>query len=309
MKIEQASLSGNREKRSWGDLILCLLICAVISLIWYLAPTPYTAVALCLLPLALLVVISQMFWLVLLFVTFSFFRIHEVIPQLYSLKIPLLLSAGALFALLWHIFISAKLKPYWHPSLSWLAAFWLLVIMGVVLASNRPIALEQFKNIYWKIIAMTLAITWVVSREQHLSLISRLMTAAGLIVGCTALYNSANGIGMVEGTRVTIGRDLGSMLGDPNDLALVLMFPLAFSLSITLTKGHSTLFRAIAAITSLVLFMAVIATQSRGGLLGVLSVAGIFTFKHIRSKALIMTLGAIAAMVTMRLMSPASRSR
>ncbi|WCE31970.1 O-antigen ligase family protein [Vibrio sp. SCSIO 43137] len=297
MKIEQASISANQQNRSYSDLILCLLVCAVISLIWYLAPTPYTAVALCLLPLALLVVISQMFWLVLLFVTFSFFRIHEVIPQLYSLKIPLLLSAGALFALLWHIFISAKLKPYWHPSLSWLAGFWLLVIMGVVLASNRPIALEQFKNIYWKIIVMTLAITWVVSREQHLSLISRLMTAAGLIVGCTALYNSANGIGMVEGTRVTIGRDLGSMLGDPNDLALVLMFPLAFSLSITLTKGHSVLFRTIAAITSLVLFMAVIATQSRGGLLGVLSVGGIFTFKHIRSKALIMTLGAIAAAV------------
>ncbi|MEI8597436.1 hypothetical protein P4S64_06830 [Vibrio sp. M60_M31a] len=47
---------------------------------------------------------------------------------------------------------------------------------------------------------------------------------AGGLIAVVALYNSASGIGLVEGTRVTIGRQLGSVLGDPNDLSLVLMF-------------------------------------------------------------------------------------
>ena len=31
------------------------------------------------------------------------------------------------------------------------------------------------------------------------------------------LMNKANGTDLVEGTRVTIGRTIGSVLGDPND--------------------------------------------------------------------------------------------
>ena len=45
------------------------------------------------------------------------------------------------------------------------------------------------------------------------------------------------GIGLVEGTRVTIGREIGSVLGDPNDLALVLMFPASFAVSLIATQG------------------------------------------------------------------------
>ena len=296
---KQVDVTNHRDFYSVNAMavLVCLIICMLITTVWYLAPLPYTGIILSIAPLAILFVINQTFWPVILFVIFSFFRIHEVIPVLYPLKIPLLLSAGALAALLWHGLISRQLKPYWHPSLTWLSLFWVMVMAGVIFASNRPIAIEQFKGIYWKIIVMTLAIIWIANRESHLAHISRLMTLAGLLVGATAIFNSVNGIGLVEGSRVTIGRNLGSMLGDPNDLALVLMFPLAFSLSIMLTKGHHTLFRFTAALTSLVLLFAVIATQSRGGLLGALSVCAIFTFRHIRSKTLIFFIGLIAVIV------------
>ncbi|GAM66231.1 hypothetical protein JCM19236_3683 [Vibrio sp. JCM 19236] len=36
--------------------------------------------ALALLPIAILGVVRNLFWLILLFVIFSFFRIHEVVP-------------------------------------------------------------------------------------------------------------------------------------------------------------------------------------------------------------------------------------
>lgn len=276
--------------------ILIALCCLLISLIWIIAPNPLVALILCALPLGILFVLNHMFWLVIFFVLFSFFRIHEVIPALYPLKIPLLLSAGALVALTWHSIVSRKLTPYWHPSLSWLTVFWILILVGIVLASNRPIALEYFKNIYWKIMVMTLAIIWIVNHAKYLSYITLLINSSGLLVGITAVYNSLNGIGMVEGTRVTIGRNIGSMLGDPNDLALVLMFPLAFSISTFIIKQNSNLLRLFGLITSAILVFAIVATQSRGGLLGTLAIFAVLILFKIRSKTLLLCLGIAATL-------------
>lgn len=265
-----------------------------LGLAWSVFPHPALPLAIALIPIATLFVLSQTFWLVTLFVLFSFFRIHEAIPALYSLKIPLLLSMGALFALLWHTLISKSLNIYWHHSLSWLAAFWVLVTIGIVFSSNFGVALASFKGIYWKIIVMTLAITWLTNSEKNLGLISLLIVLAGLLIACVALSNSINGVGLVEGTRVTIGRQLGSMLGDPNDLSLVLMFPLAFAIGLATTKGGSVSVRLLSSIIIILLMAAVIATQSRGGLLGSLAVLGVFAIKLIRSKALLILIGIVA---------------
>ncbi|MFA0569575.1 O-antigen ligase family protein [Vibrio gallaecicus] len=279
------------------SIISISLLCLAIGVVWYLVPHPLVAIVISFLPLGALFVINKTFWLVIMFVVFSFFRIHEAIPVLYSLKIPLLLSLGALSALLWHALISKELKMYWHHSLTWLAIFWGLVFIGIIFASNRPIAIEQFKGIYWKIIVMTLAIVWLVNSAENLGRTSLIIILSGLLIGCIALFNSMNGIGLVEGTRVTIGRDLGSMLGDPNDLALVLMFPLAFALSHTTTRGISVLLRILCGVICLVLLAAIIATQSRGGLLGSMAVFGLFAIKYIRSKTLLLTLSVVGAIV------------
>jgi len=278
-------------------ILIAISVCLLIAVVWRFIPNPAVALVISILPLGILVVISQTFWFVTLFVLFSFFRIHEVVPALYPLKIPLLLSLGALSALLWHSLISRELKIYWHRSLTWLALFWALVIIGVVFASNRPIALDYFKNMYWKIIVMTLAITWLLDSSKNLARMSVLITLSGLLVGCVAMYNSINGIGLVEGSRVTIGRDFGSMLGDPNDLALVLMFPLAFSISLVTSARVPAYLRILSAITSVILIMAVIATQSRGGLMGAVAVFAVYAYRLIKSKTLVMSLGAVGALV------------
>ncbi|WP_367989077.1 O-antigen ligase family protein [Vibrio sp. NTOU-M3] len=277
-------------------IYFAIATCLLISAGWYFVPHPAVSVVLCMAPLGILFVLSQTFWLVTLFVLFSFFRIHEAIPVLFPLKIPLLLSLGALSALMWHALISRKLQIYWHHSLSWLAAFWLLVMIGVVLSSNPALAIQSFKNTYWKIMLMTLAIVWLVNSEKNLSKASVSIVLTGVLIAGVALFNSANGIGLVEGSRVTIGRQLGSILGDPNDLSLVLMFPLAFSLSLAFSKDLGFFIRLLGVIASLMLVAAVIATQSRGGLLGCLSVFGIFTMTRIKSKALLISLGVIAGL-------------
>jgi O-antigen ligase len=173
--------------------------------------------------------------------------------------------------------------------------FFILVLVGIFVASNRPVALEYFKGIYWKIIIMTFAIAWLSRTASDFNLASRLITFFGVLVGLVALYNSANGIGLVEGTRVTIGRAIGSMLGDPNDLALVLMFPVAFATSLVMTNRLGRTTKVFGLVAVMVLFSAVIATQSRGGLLGIMMIFAVYGYRRIKSKTLFFSIGIIVA--------------
>ena len=141
---------------------------------------------------------------------------------------------------------------------------------------------------------MTFVIAWMMRKESHFITASRLYIFAGACVGLMAIYNKLNGIGLVEGTRVTIGRDIGSLLGDPNDLALVLLYPMSFAIATFLEKSLSTFERLFSFSTFCILFYALLATQSRGGLLGFLAVSSLFAYNRVRSKVLLISGGAIA---------------
>ncbi|MDP2561328.1 O-antigen ligase family protein [Psychrobium sp. 1_MG-2023] len=287
----------SRDYREWADsssaykhvrqanrCLFVLVVCVLFSLIWWKIPHPLLILVLAILPIGALVVVSVPFYLVLLFVVFSFFRLHEVFPQLYSLKIPLLLSLASMAGLIWHIGFTKRIQPWWSRELTLLSIFFTLIALGVIFASNRPIAIEYFKNIYWKIALMTFAITWLTKSAKDFTFASVLLTCSGVLVSLVAISNKLNGIGMVEETRVTIGRAIGSVLGDPNDLALVLMFPAAFAASLALTPGLNKLTRWLGIISIPVLFFAILATQSRGGLLGVLAVFGLFFYQRSQNK-------------------------
>jgi len=144
---------------------------------------------------------------------------------------------------------------------------------------------------------MTFVIAWMMRKECHFIISCRIFLIAGACVGIVALINKANGIGLVEGTRVTIGRDIGSLLGDPNDLALVLLYPMAYAIATFLEKQLSSFERLLALTTFLILFFALLATQSRGGLLGFLAVAGLFAYNRIRSKLLLFGGGGVVLLM------------
>lgn len=275
--------------------VLGLSLCLFIGALWKLIPHPALAIAAGLAPVAVVFALNRAFVVILLFVVFSFFRLHEVFPQLYALKIPLLLSLASLGALLWHIALTRKVETYWRPELTALLVFFSLVLIGVAMASNRPVAVDYFVNIYWKIVLMTFAIAWLTRTARDFDFASKLITVSGMLVGLVAISNKLNGVGMVEETRVTIGRAIGSVLGDPNDLALVLMFPTSFALSLAMTRGLPRHAKWLGLASIPILFSAIIATQSRGGLLGMLAVFGVYGYRRMRSKTLFFTLGALAA--------------
>jgi len=277
--------------------IFVCITCIVISIAWLKIQNPFVILAISITPIAIIFVLWKPFLMVLLFVVFSFFRLHEVFPQIYNYKIPLLLSLASLFSLFWHVAISKKIEIYCTKDLISISTFFLLVVIGVVAASNRPVAIEYFKGIYWKIALMTYAIAFLTREAKDFSLAAKIITISGTLVGLTALYNKANGIGLVEETRVTIGRQIGSVLGDPNDLALVLMFPASFAISLIITKGIPTSSKVLGLISVTTLFSAIVATQSRGGLLGILAVFGIYGYRKTQSKVLFVSVAAIFAIL------------
>ncbi|MGL6625007.1 O-antigen ligase family protein [Aeromonas jandaei] len=276
----------------WG-----LAVTLLMAVIWWRLPHPLLLPVVGLAIPAMWFALRWPFLMVLGFVTFSFFRLHEVFPPLYPLKIPLLFSLAAIGALVWHILLTGRIKPYWSPALSWLTAFFLMVSIGVLFASNRGEAIATWTGSYSKIYLMTLATAWLVRRPEDFALAVRAFVVAGCLVALVALYNKSSGIGLVEETRVTIGRELGSVLGDPNDLALVLLFPAGFSLSLLLNSGNGMGGRILGAVGFVLVGAAIIATQSRGGLLGICAVCGLFAWQRVKSKTLLFVCGTLALLV------------
>ena len=277
----------------WAEFAIAALASLAVAGAMIVLGHPLIAPAAGLAPIAIVIAFRSAFLLCVAFVIFSFFRIHEAFPVLEPFKIPQLLAMGTLAVLGWHIFITRRIEPFLTRELRVFLVFFALMTVGLMFASNRPIAITYWTGIYWKIAVMTLAIAWLLREPWHYRLLARLLVLAGAAVAVVAIQNKLAGIGLVEGTRVTIGRDIGSVLGDPNDLALVLLFPLAFALALVLHRC-GVVDRLLGVGGTVLIVWAIIATQSRGGLLGVLTVLGVFGLRTIKSKLLLAAIGVVA---------------
>ena len=277
-------------------LSICLLVFAIGIALPIPLATPIVAVGVGILPFAILFAVKNPFALCLGFVVFSFFRIHEVFPVLMPLRIPQLLAIPTLGVLVWHFAGTRAIRPFITIELKLFLIFFLLVTLGVPFATDRPTAIGYWTATYVKIAIMTFAIAWLTREASDFRLAMRALVIAGVLVAIVTMYNKINGIGLVEGTRVTIGRDIRSVLGDPNDLSLVLMFPLSFAVALTL-RPSSSLDRLLGGIGILLIVLAVIATQSRGGLLGILAVFGTVGWRIVRNKAMLIGVGGTAAAI------------
>lgn len=290
-----------------NQILVALAFCGLAGAAWFAVKTPLVALALGLLPFGALFVLRMPVIVIIGFVVFSLFRIHEAYPQLYSLRIPQLLALAA-FATIGYQLLTRRLVPFLTKELKVALAFFALVSIDVAFASNIGLAMGFWTGTYVKIAVMIFAIAWLVRRPQDLALTARIFAIAGFLVAIVAIQNRLNGIGLVEGTRVTIGRDFGSMLGDPNDLALVLLFPTSFAAAMVIRKGMSPLDRILGFAVLVALIFGVLYTQSRGGLLGLMAVAGIYAWNRTRNKVLLLLAGALAGGVLFMLAGVGDRS-
>ncbi len=277
------------------SILILMLVLMATGIAWL--PNPWLALGIPLLIPAALTALRFPFLVCLLFILFSFFRIHEAFPQLNPLRIPQLLALASLVVLGWHIGISKKIDPFWTKELTVFSLFFGFVVIGVFLATDRGSAMATLTGSYSKIAIMLFAVAWLLRSPKDFALVSWAVIFAGIAIAGVAISNKLAGIGLVEGTRVTIGRDIGSMIGDPNDLALVLTFPLSFAASQILTPGQSNWVRLLGIVAYGIVVWAILCTQSRGGLLGIIAVTGILVWRQSTNKVLVISLGVVALTV------------
>jgi putative inorganic carbon (hco3(-)) transporter len=277
-----------------------------IAALWLAVPLPVLPLAVMIGIIAVAIALARPFLMCLAFFVFSFFRIHEAYPVLNPLHLPLAFAALTALSLGWHMVVARTIQPYWSRELTVFAVFFVMATLGIAYAFNRPVALDLWIGVFSKIGLMTIAIAWLARRETDFMTAARVFVLAGLLVCLVAIYNKHMGIDLVEMTRVTIGQDLGSLLGDPNDLALVLLFPLGFSVALALHRtGRLT--RILGMIAIPFTLYAIVATQSRGGLLGVLAVFLVFGLRFVRSRALLVAMLPVAGAIGYSVMGIADR--
>ncbi len=279
-----------------GYIVAAVVATAVGLAGMLILPDPTVLIAVTSIPIALLLAIwlkDYPFELCLTFIIFSFFRIHEAFPVLYPFRIPQFLAIMTLSTLAWHYIGTRRINSFWTTELIIFFVFFVHCSIGVLFATNRPEAISYWSDSYVKIAIIVFATAWLTSEPRHFSLVSKAVVLAGIAISSVAIYNKENEIGLVEGTRVTIGRDFGSNLGDPNDLSLVLLFPFSFSFALLVTKGIGRWQRLIGLIATPMALFAILATQSRGGLLGVVAVMGVMSRYKIKSNLVMMTLAGV----------------
>ncbi|ATG77879.1 O-antigen ligase family protein [Pseudoalteromonas sp. 1_2015MBL_MicDiv] len=280
-------------------LIINGLLITALTLVLYILFGPIAAFALLLLPFAgyLAVKISTVF--IIFFILFSYFRLHEAFVFLMPLKIPKMLALASLLGITWHLFISKTLKPHWSSThlifVIWFA--WLTVC--VFSATNKGLAIEYWIGVLVKVFIMVFAISWWLTRFSHFSFVRMGIMISGVAVALVALNNKINGIGLIEGTRVTISREYRSQLGDPNDLSLVLMFPVSFLAAELFNSQVNKYRRIFAAIGLIFTISGVIATQSRGGVLGIAAILSFFLYQKVKNPVVVAMCAGVAMLAMM----------
>jgi len=265
--------------------LLALIYIIAIVIVWYTFKHPMVPAILAILPFGLLFAIRYPVILCLFFILFTYFRLDEIFPFLKIFHLPLLLGI-VISITLFIYFIVDEFEFFWMTELSLYVLFFGIVTVGGLFAISKSIALHEWSMLA-KITIYFFSIIYIIRTTDDFKSIIRCFLLGGLFLSLVILSNQGSGLSIVEGSRVAIGTGtVDGMLSDPNEVALILLLPISFSIALILTKEVNKLDFMLAVTTLPVLFLAIIATQSRGGLLGLSAVITIHVYSKIKSKAI-----------------------
>lgn len=235
-----------------------------------------------------------------------------------ALMIPLVMVSAALCCAVWTILLSSANDRPLPRNILYFAAFFIVICITTVFSRIPGDSFDWWASITWKFAAMTLATAWIARTERDFVNASTIFIVCGLLLSAVVFYNKANGLSLVEGTRVAIGyvlpEDLsmlihttGKVLSDPNDLALILMFPLSFALARVVLR-RNFIDAAFGLVATGAILLAITYTQSRGAAIGVMVVLAMLLLQRYRSALLGLIAIAALAPILIGAMQIATRS-
>lgn len=272
---------------------IAFMSCLAASLSWLVTASPFAPLAVAGSIIVLLVAIHRPLYACLGFVVLSLFRLHEAYPILMPFQLPLGFAILTAVALICNL-LAGRVQAVWSAEIRIFSAFFILASVGSIFAMSPGISFDFWTDIYFKIALMTLALAWLPRTEEDFRLVARCIALSGMLVAAVAIGNKFAGTNLVEGTRITIGLAFRSTLSDPNDLAFLLLTSLSFSLAL-LTGRTGWVNGLIGLVCVPAIVLAIIYTQSRGAVLGVMAVLAVYSLSVVRSKMLLILIGVGAA--------------
>ena len=166
-----------------------------------------------------------------------------------------------------------------------LMLFWTFISINALFAQDHSLAAQAWSD-FSKMLFLSLAIPLFFREERHLLMAIRLFVFGGVVISISSVYHYYTGENLVEGTRAGAGEGL---LANPNDLALILLLPLSLA-GFSLRAGSRLIERA-GIVGVLLIATGIVFTQSRGGLLGTITVATLIGSRFVKSKVLLICAG------------------
>ena len=215
---------------------------------------------------------SSPFYLVLAYLFFEYGRPQAIFTPLEVLHLPaiiVLLLAGSL---------TQANRPFQrHRQTSIFIALFVLMAFHIPTATNNYWAFHVARTMLITFVAYLGIIVFVNSMEKFNT----------LIFVWLFIHLCAATIGIIKG-----GKGAGGFLGDENDLCLVLNMAIPFPLFLALHETHKTRKILYFAVT-LLFFATVIATSSRGGFVGLVSLGGYCWWRSKRKVVMALTIAVL----------------
>lgn len=252
-------------------------------------------IGLCLAPFMVIYGFYNPAFFVILLLALSLFRLQDLIPQILPYRIPFILALLTAASLAMNVKLK-KIELYWSKDMGYFLYFYVWVSLSALLAFNLTAAFDKWPE-FTKCGILFFFIAWAIQDKKNYLLVINSFIICGLVLVSILLYNKQQGIGFVEGTRVTLGLNQGGAINDPNDLALHLLIPISFSLMLCSAASMPLLARFAGLLASIVITYGVIATQSRGGLVGLAAIFMYFISRYLKSKKQLIFIGIVLLIV------------
>jgi len=220
--------------------------------------------ALALLPIVVGVaaaIATRPFVLLLAFVAVLYLRPGDFSPALAALQPGKLFVVGALGVFAAQTLLARRRQLVRSANDPWMLALTLAVLLSSLLSSDRAASVAVFKDVFLKILLLVFLMQNLLTSQRR---VVAFQWTLGVLCGALGLYAvvmKATGNATIEGSRAA----LVGLLGDPNDLALILLMPVHFlGFAAVRSRGPE---RWAGAILGACCVMGIVATLSRGGML------------------------------------------
>lgn len=176
-------------------------------------------------------------------------------------------------------------------------------LLTIIFADDKALAWEVFNDSFIKAVLIFIIMVNVVRTRKRLTGLLWLSLLIGLYltIDTVGRYRAGEFIEGTEEMRVAV--DIGGLFGNPNDLALymVMMAPIAIGLGLATRNKILKIFLFI--LGGLLIF-SVIATQSRGGFLGLIAIGGVLAWKLGKNSRLTVSIVSIIVGVIVIALAP-----